>query len=69
MREEILTITGMTCGGCVNSVTRVLKALPGVQQVEVTLVPGQAKVQIDESLVDIPTLKQAVTDAGYTVVG
>jgi copper chaperone len=69
MREEILTITGMTCGGCVNSVTKVLKALPGVKQVEVTLVPGQAKLQIDETQVDIPTLKQAVTDAGYTVVG
>jgi copper chaperone len=69
MREEILTITGMTCGGCVNSVTKVLKALPGVKQVEVTLVPGQAKLQIDETQVDITTLKQAVTDAGYTVVG
>jgi copper chaperone len=69
VREEILTITGMTCGGCVNSVTSVLRALPGVKQVEVTLVPGQAKVQIDETLVDITTLKQAVTDAGYTVAG
>ncbi|MGA7180424.1 MAG: heavy-metal-associated domain-containing protein [Thiobacillaceae bacterium] len=68
MREEILSITGMTCGGCVNSVTRVLKGLPGVQQVEVTLVPGQARVQIDETQVDIPTLKKAVAEAGYTVI-
>jgi copper chaperone len=67
MREQVLTITGMTCGGCVNSVTRVLKALPGVQQVEVTLVPGQAKLVIDETRVDIPILKKAVAEAGFTV--
>ena len=68
MREQILSISGMTCGGCVNSVTRVLKALPGVQHVEVTLVPGQAKLMIDENRVDLPILKKAVTEAGFTVV-
>ena len=69
MREQVLTISGMTCGGCVNSVTRVLQALPGVQKVEVTLVPGQAKLVIDETQVDMPILKKAVTEAGFTVIG
>ena len=69
MREQVLTISGMTCGGCVNSVTRVLKAVPGVQQVEVTLVPSQARLVIDETQVDIPVLKKAVAEAGFTVVG
>ncbi len=68
MREQVLTISGMTCGGCVSSVTRVLKALPGVQQVEVTLVPGQAKLVIDETRVDMPMLKKAVIEAGFAVV-
>lgn len=67
MREQVLTISGMTCGGCVNSVTRVLKALPGVQRVEVTLLPGQARLVIDETRVDIPMLKKAVAGAGFTV--
>jgi copper chaperone len=69
VREQVLAISGMTCGGCVSSVTRVLKALPGVQQVEVTLVPGQARLVIDETQVDIPKLKQAVAEAGFAVVG
>ena len=68
MREQVLTISGMTCGGCVNSVTRVLKAVPGVQQVEVTLVPSQARLVIDETQVDVPVLKKAVAEAGFTVV-
>jgi copper chaperone len=69
MRDEVLTITGMTCGGCVNSVTRVLEALPGVQKVDVTLLPGQARVRIDETQVDIAALKKAVAEAGFTAVG
>jgi copper chaperone len=66
MRKQILSIQGMTCGGCVNSVTRVLKALPGVQSVEVQLTPGQARVIFDEAMVDIAALKKAVAEAGYT---
>jgi len=40
MNEITLSVTGMTCGGCVNSVTRVLTALPGVQNAVVPLTPG-----------------------------
>ncbi len=29
MADLTLTISGMTCGGCVNSVTRVLQSTPG----------------------------------------
>jgi copper chaperone len=67
MNEIILPVTGMTCGGCVNSVQRVLSALPGVQRVDVTLTPGQARVVCDPALIDRATLVQAVIDAGFGV--
>jgi Copper chaperone len=67
MTEAILTISGMTCGGCVNSVTRVLQAVPGVQKADVTLVPSQAKVCYDETIADTEKLAQAVAEAGFTV--
>lgn len=67
MNEIILSVTGMTCGGCVNSVQKVLAALPGVQRVEVTLTPGQARVVYDPDRVDRAALAQAVTDAGFGV--
>lgn len=67
MTEAILTISGMTCGGCVNSVTRVLQAVPGVQQASVTLVPPQAKVSYDAALADPEKLARAVAEAGFTV--
>jgi copper chaperone len=67
MNEIILSVTGMTCGGCVNSVHKVLTALPGVHGVEVTLTPAQARVEYDAARVDRAALVQAVVDAGYGV--
>lgn len=67
MNEITLTVTGMTCGGCVNSVHKVLTALPGVQSAEVSLTPGQARVVYDAARVDRTTLVQAVVAAGFGV--
>ena len=69
MSEIILSVAGMTCGGCVNSVHKVLSALPGVQSVEVTLTPGQARVVYDEARVERAVMVQAVVDAGFGVSG
>jgi copper chaperone len=67
MNAIVLSVTGMTCGGCVNSVQKVLTALPGVQSVEVTLTPGQARVLYDEARIDRAKLVQAVVEAGFGV--
>jgi copper chaperone len=67
MNEIILSVTGMTCGGCVNSVQKVLLALPGVQRADVTLSPGQARVVLDPALIERTALVKAVVDAGFGV--
>ena len=67
MNDIILPVTGMTCGGCVNSVQRVLTAVPGVQTAEVTLQPGQARVVYDATRTDRAALAQAIVDAGFGV--
>lgn len=67
MKETTLSVTGMTCGGCVSSVQKVLAALPGVQSVEVTLAPGEARVVHDETRIGRDALVQAIVDAGFGV--
>ncbi len=67
METTTLRIEGMTCGGCVASVTRVLKAVPGVTQADVTLTPGTATVTFDAELTNVPALRVAVEDAGFDV--
>ena len=67
MKTEHLKVTGMTCGGCTSNVTRALKAITGVGDVNVSLAAGEATVQFDESLTSPDQLKSAVKGAGYGV--
>ena len=67
MQTELLKITGMTCGGCTSKVTQALKAIPGVEDVKVSLSAGEATVQYDERLTSPDQLKTAVKSAGYSV--
>jgi copper chaperone len=67
METLSLAVHGMTCGGCVASVTRLLKAIPGVDDVEVSLHPGQARVTFDPARANAAALRTAIEDAGYAV--
>jgi len=65
MATVTLQVSGMTCQGCVRSVTRVLQSVPGVSQAEVALENGQATVSFDPAEVSIDMLKAAIEEAGY----
>lgn len=63
--ETVLRVQGMTCQGCVRSVTRVLQELPGVETVDVSLERGEAAVRHDAGRVPVEALRRAVQDAGF----
>ena len=60
-----LNIDGMTCGGCVKSVTKVLNGLDGVRSATVSLENKNAQVEFDEGKIQIAQLVGAVEDAGF----
>ena len=62
-----LDIRGMTCNGCVNSVTGVLQKIPGVASVEVSLEQNRATVTYNPAQAKPEQFKAAVEDAGYDV--
>lgn len=65
MATVTITVKGMTCSGCVNSVTKALKGVDGVQEAKVDLQGQKATVTYDEAKTSVQALKQAVEDAGY----
>lgn len=67
MESATLKVSGMTCGGCVSSVKRVLMAVPGVQSADVSLDRGTAEVAYDPGQARLEQLRAAVTDAGFEV--
>jgi copper chaperone len=67
MEHTTFDVKGMTCGGCVASVKRVLEALPGVSNVDVKLSPGRASADYDPDRITPEALRDAVQNAGYDV--
>ena len=65
METTIIKVDGMSCGGCVKSVTGVLTALDGVAKAEVSLEQKQAVVEFDAAKLTRDQLKAVIEDAGF----
>ena len=65
METTVLKVTGMSCGGCVKSVTKVLLELPGVDQAEVSLERGEAVVGYDPSKATRQDMQRVIDEAGF----
>ena len=65
METTTIKVDGMSCGGCVKSVTGVLTALDGVAKAEVSLERKQAVVEFDAAKVTLDQLKGVIEDAGF----
>jgi len=61
MRTE-LNVSGMTCGHCQTAVTKALKSVPGVEDVQVDLKAGTAVIR---GQTDVQALIVAVGEEGY----
>jgi P-type Cu+ transporter len=60
-------IQGMDCAECTMHVRQAIARIPGVASVDVFLASEKAVVHLDESLVNLPLIRQAVSQAGYSV--
>ena len=66
--ETTMKIEGMMCGHCEARVKKTLESIPGVISAEVSHEKGTAVVKTDGT-VKTETLKSAVEEQGYKVVG
>ena len=58
------TVSGMTCGHCVSSVTEEVQGVPGVEDVRVELESGALTVTSSEPVAE-DAVRTAVEEAGY----
>ncbi|HET8944473.1 MAG TPA: copper-translocating P-type ATPase [Dehalococcoidia bacterium] len=66
--EEItLPVSGMFCAACVRKVEKVLKGLPGVEDVTVNLSAEKAGVAYDPAACSVEEMERAISDIGYEV--
>ncbi|QFZ18985.1 heavy-metal-associated domain-containing protein [Saccharothrix syringae] len=68
MTESTYTVSGMTCGHCVASVTEEVSQIPGVTGVDVDLATGAVTVTSAEPVAEAD-VRAAVEEAGYALAG
>jgi copper chaperone len=61
-----ITVSGMTCGHCVNSVTEELSKISGVKEVKVDLDRGKVDITSESELAQAD-LSGAIQEAGYEI--
>jgi len=72
MSTQTFPVTGMTCGHCVSAVSEELRAVDGVSDVDVELVPGgtsQVTVRADVTLRPDPAGGLRISSSKITVRG
>lgn len=63
-----IKVEGMHCGGCSSSVTKALKATPGVEDAQVSFEKGEAVIKYDDQKVTVAKLREVITGTGFKVV-
>lgn len=62
----VFEVNDMTCGHCVSTITKALKAVDAAARVEIDL--ATHRVQIEPTEADADELSDAIKEAGYTPV-
>lgn len=68
LTELTLRVTGMTCGGCENSVVKALMKLDGVADATASFQNEEVIVHYDPARVNPEEITNAIHEVGYTVV-
>ncbi len=68
MVTQQFDISGMTCSACAARIERVVKKLPGMEDVNVNLLKNSMKASFDENAVSPSTIIEKVEKAGFGIV-
>lgn len=67
MKDIVITISGMSCGHCLNAVNRALTTVPGIEVRSVQM--GRAELRVPDARDAAAEALAAIEDAGYKVEG
>lgn len=68
MKEIVLKVNGMMCGGCENRVKNTVGSIEGVKNVTANHITGEVSVTAMDD-VSKEIIKESLDDIGYEVIG
>lgn len=66
MKELILKVSGMMCGGCENRIKNALSLIEGVQIEKISYVDGIVKLNVAETI-ENNEIEEIITDLGFDI--
>ncbi len=66
MKETIIKVQGMACGGCENRIQNALKNIEGIEKVVANHKEGTVTITANE--INIDKIKERMQDLGFTVL-
>lgn len=66
MKETIIKVQGMACGGCENRIQNALKNVEGIENVVANHKEGTVTITANE--IDINSIKEKIEDLGFIVL-
>ena len=67
MEHVTLKVSGMTCGGCVKSITNALQTRDGIRETTADLDNATVSVSFDPLKIQESAIRAAIEDAGFDV--
>ena len=68
MKKEEFALEGLQCAGCVSTVEKVIRDLPGVKEANVNLATEKMMVQFNPKEADVQKIMETVSLAGYQAI-
>lgn len=66
MKKLKLTIEGMHCSSCVSNIERILKKIPGVKEVSISLMLKRGNIETEDNVTE-EEIRKAISKVGYKV--
>lgn len=66
MKEIVLKVKGMACGGCENRIQNAIKNMEGIEEVVANHKEGTVTIVAKE--IDINVIKEKIEDLGFDVL-
>ncbi|MCI8621865.1 MAG: heavy-metal-associated domain-containing protein [Clostridia bacterium] len=67
MKEIVLNVKGMMCGGCENRVKKSLEDIEGIESVKADHKTGKVVIMLNKFVLE-ETIKETLEDIGYEVI-
>ena len=65
MRQELIKVEGMTCQHCVQTVTKALKDISGLDSIDVSLDNKEVNVRFDENETNLQEITKKIVEVGF----